>query len=391
MTMTRKLYLSDTVSSGIGVALILLVGFFVILAEDLHAEVDDEIEAVIEDEEDASKFLGKEWNWAPVPSIISNPTLGTGLALALMYIHPQKEGETGARSNITGVAGMYTSTESWMAGAFHNGSYLDDRIRPSGGLAYAEFNLKFYGTGNDSPIRDHPIDYNAKTTAFMPKLLFRLPLKDWFLGPSYSFLKLDNTFDFSPLLPGLPEIRITTQTAGLGLVVSHDSRDNNMWPLKGNWFELTLADYGEYLGGDFDYEKIKAKFIHYIPVPATDAFTLAYRLYAEVIGGDAPFYDLASLNLRGFPMGLYSDKVAATVQVQGNWRFQKRWIALVFGGGGRIADDISNLGSEPTRWAGGVGCRYILNEKQRLSLGVDVSYGNDEIGIYVQMGDGLSR
>ncbi len=353
------------------------------------APVNREIDSVVEDEEDAKGFFDKEWNWAPVPAVISNPTLGTGLALALMYIHPQKEGDTSGRSNISGVAGMYTSTDSWMGALFHNGSYFNDRLRPSGALAYGEFNLKYYGIGNDSPIRDTPINYKAETTAFMPKVLFALPFRDWFVGPAFTFLKIDNTFDLSPIVPGLPEARIPTQTAGLGLVTSHDSRDNNMWPFKGNWFELTLLDYGEYLGGDFDYEKIQAKFVHYIPIAGQ--FTLAYRLDGEVIGGDAPFYDLAYLNLRGFPRGLYSDKASATAQVQCNWQFQKRWIALAFGGGGRIADDVSDLGGEPTRWAGGMGVRYMLNEKQRLSLGVDVTYGNDDIGIYVQMGDGLSR
>jgi hypothetical protein len=389
MTLERKTNMREIQSVANCILLLLFIGCTLLYPKDLPAKIDDEIGDVIEDEEEAGDLFKKEMNWAPVPTIISDPTLGTGLALALMYLHPQKEGDDSGRSNITGVAGMYTSTDSWMGAVFHNGSYLEDRYRISGGVAYGEFNLKYYGIGNDSPIRDNPIDFNAKTTLFMPKVLLRLPIENWFAGPSYHFMKIDNTFDFSSLLPILPESRIATQTAGLGLTVSHDSRDNNMWAYSGNWFELTLSDYGQYLGGDFDYQKLKAKFVHYIPVGETT--TVAYRLDGQVIGGSAPFYDLASLNLRGFPMGLYSDKVAATAQVQGNWRFRPRWIALAFGGGGRIADDISDLGGQPTRWAGGMGLRYVLNEKQRLSLGVDVTYGNDEIGIYIQMGDGLAR
>ena len=390
MIMPRNRKLSRILCSGICVYFILSIGFHLILAHDLHAEIDDEIDAVIEDEEDTQEgFFSKDWNWAPVPSIISNPTLGTGLALALMYMHPRKEGDATGRSDVTGVAGLYTSTDSWATGIFHSGSYFKDRFRPSGGLFYADFNLKFYGIGNDSPIRDNPIDYNAKITAFMPKFLFNLGVKNWFAGPAYRFMKFDNAFDLSPILPGLPEIRLPTQTAGLGLVVSHDSRDNNMWASSGNLFEIELADYGEWLGGDFDYEKVKAKFVHYMPL--VDQLTLAYRLDGEAIGGDAPFYDLAYLNLRGFPRGFYSDKVSATAQVQGNWQFLPRWIALAFGGGGRVSDDISNIGSETTRWAGGMGVRYVLNEKQKLSIGVDVTYGDDEFGVYIVMGDGLSN
>lgn len=390
MLMQRNRKLIHGLGSGIFALFMLSLGFALLLVDDVHAEIDDEIDAIIEDEGDTQKGLfDKDWNWAPVPMIISNPTLGTGLSLALMYVHPQKEGDPNGRSDVTGVVGMYTSTDSWATGLFHSGSYFEDRLRASGGLFYADFNLKFYGIGNDSPIRDTPIDYNAKITAFMPKSLFKLGTTNWFAGPAYRFMKFDNRFDLSPVLPGLSEVHIPTQTAGLGLVVSHDSRDNNMWASRGNWFEIEVADYGEWLGSDFDYEKIKAKFVHYIPL--VEQVTLAYRLDGEMIGGDAPFYDLASLNLRGFAQGFYSDKVSATAQVQGNWQFHRRWIAMVFGGGGRVSDDFSNIGSETTRWAGGTGIRYVLNEKQKLSLGIDITYGDDEFGVYIAMGDGLSK
>lgn len=356
---------------------------------NLHARMDDEVEEVIEDEKAAAGFFAKDWNWAPVPSIISNPTLGTGLALALMYMHQREEGDTGGRANVTGVAGLYTSTDSWAMGLFHSGSYFRDRFRASGGLFYADFDLKFYGIGNDSILRDNPIDYNAKITAFMPKLLFKLGRKNWYIGPTFKFMNFDIAFDLSSLLPVLPEIRIPTRTAGLGLVMSHDSRDNNMWASRGHFFEIEIADHGEYLDGDFDYGKIKAKFVHYVPV--IDQFTFAYRLDGEVISGDAPFYDLAYVDLRGFPRGLYSDKVSVTAQVQGEWKFHRRWIAMAFGGAGRVSEDISELGSEDTRWAVGSGIRYVLNEKQKLCLGVDVTYGYDEFGVYITIGDGLSN
>ena len=125
--------------------------------------------------------------------------------------------------------------------------------------------------------------------------------------------------------------------------------------------------------------------------PLIESFTLAYRLDGQFIDGDAPFYDLSTLTLRGFPGGLYVDNHAVTAQVQGSWNFHGRWIGLVFGGGGRIADTISNLGSEPTRWAGGIGVRYLVNEAQRLAVGFDLTYGVDRVEFYVQIGDWLTR
>ncbi|MEA3437754.1 MAG: hypothetical protein U9R43_14890, partial [Thermodesulfobacteriota bacterium] len=147
--------------------------------------------------------------------------------------------------------------------------------------------------------------------------------------------------------------------------------------------------YGDYLGGDFDYEKYMAKWVQYFPLAET--FTLAYRLDGQFISGDAPFYDLSALSLRGFPGGLYLDNNAITAQVQGSWNFYRRWLGVLFGGGGRIAEKISDMGSKTTRWAGGVGVRYMLNEKQRLAVGIDITYGGDRIEFYVQIGDWLTR
>ena len=386
------LYLQRLIGTGyriIPICIFFYSALLVFQPQNLYATMDDEIEDVVEDEKDSTGFFEKDRNWAPVPTIISNPTLGTGLALALIYMHPQKEGDTSGRSDITGVAGMYTDTDSWATGLFHSGSYVNNRLRASAALFYADFDLKFYGIGNDSPIRDHPINYNARITFFAPKFLFNFPSKNWFIGPVYRLMKFENSFDFSAVLPGLPEIIIPTQTAGLGLAVEYDSRDNNMWASTGSWFEMEISDYDEYLGGDFDYQKIKGHFVQFIPL--VDQFTFAYRLDGTLINGEPPFYDLANLNLRGFPHGLYSDKVSASAQVQINWQFLRRWIAMAFGGGGRVSDDISAITSETTRWAGGVGTRFILNEKQKLTIGVDVTFGEGEYGIYIQMGNGLSQ
>lgn len=353
------------------------------------SEVIEEIDEITTDaEEESGSFLKKDWRFVPVPIPISNPTIGTGLAVAGLYLHPQKESAS-SQTTLSGLLGMYTSTDSWATGIFHDGFYFDDKTRLRGYLAYGEFNLKFYGIGDDSIIRDNPIDYNAKTIAFSPRALFRLPLKNWFLGATYTFLKIDNTFDFSSILLGLPAINIPTQTAGLGLVAVYDSRNNNLWPSDGTWFEFTGSKYGSYAGGDFEYSKINMKFSQYFPFK--EKYTFVYRIDGQFIDGDAPFYDLSQINLRGFPMGLYTDNYAVTLQAEGRWEFHERWTGLLFGGAGRIADNFGDLGSSTTHFAGGVGIRYMINREQKLNIGVDLAYGNNTFAFYVQIGDWLAN
>jgi len=68
----------------------------------------------------------------------------------------------------------------------------------------------------------------------------------------------------------------------------------------------------------------------------------------------------------------------------------RRWSVLFFGGGGRIAEDLDDLGSSPTQYAGGAGIRFMIMEKQKLNIGVDFTYADEGFEFYVQVGDWFS-
>lgn len=199
---------------------------------------------------------------------------------------------------------------------------------------------------------------------------------------------MENAFDLSSLLPNLPEIYHITQTAGLGPVLVYDSRDNNLWPGEGTWLEATASVYGQSLGGDFDYRKLVVKFAQYFPLH--DAVTLVYRIDGSFIDGDAPFYDLSSIRLRGFSSSRFLNNEAVTAQTEVRWNFYGRWTALAFGGVGVVADGMSDLTSAPRNWAGGGGVRYMIDEERKLSVGVDVAHGDDLV-VYIQIGDWLAN
>ena len=353
------------------------------------SDILSEISSAKTDMEGSRGLFKRDSRFVIVPIPKSDPTIGTGMALAGIYMHPKREENPEAPTSLSGVFGMYTDTDSWAIGVGHDGFYSGDKYRIRAILAYAEFNLSFYGIGNDAILRDRPVDYKAEATAFLPRFLLRLPLENWFFGPRYVYVRVDNTFDLSSLLPILPEIEVPTETAGLGLVAMYDSRNNNLWPSDGAWLELTATDYGDHFGGDFEYRKLILKWAQYFPL--TEKITLTYRLDGQFIDGNAPFYDLSSIRLRGFPGGLYRDDAAITAQVEGRWNFYGNWTGLLFGGGGRIGEALDDLGSGPTHYAGGAGIRYMIAKDQKLSVGVDMTYGDDEIEFYVQIGDWLAN
>jgi len=338
----------------------------------------------------SKKIIKKESRFVPVGIPISNPTIGQGLAASILYMHPQSDKESDAPTTMTGVFGMYTNTQSWAAGAFHDGYYLDDRIRFRVPITHGDFNLKYYGTGADSPLRDNPIEYQAVGNLVIPRLTFELPLDNWYLGGLYRLINIDARFDNLGTFPDAPGLGNQQQTAGFGIVTLFDSRDSNLWPSKGSWLELTASVNGKYAGGDFDYLKTVVKWAQYFTLK--DSVTLVYRIDGQFIDGDAPFWDLSRIRLRGYSSGQFLDDVALTAQAEVRWNFYDRWTALAFGGGGRIADTVGEIGSANNNFAGGAGFRFMLVEKQKLSIGIDVAYAEDaEVSIYFQVGDWLAN
>ena len=162
--------------------IILLYLSTTVLAGELENQISEIQSHTISAQSVSKKIIKKESRFVPVVIPISNPKIGQGFAAAILYMHPQSSKESDAPTSMTGAFGMYTNTHSWAAGAFHDGYYLDDQIRFRVPITHGDFNLKYYGTGADSPLRDNPIKYQAVGNLFVPRLTFELPWNKWFLG-----------------------------------------------------------------------------------------------------------------------------------------------------------------------------------------------------------------
>ena len=66
---------------------------------------------ILEQSDKATAMHEKEGSWLPVPIPVSNPTIGTGLQVVLLYLHP-KSNETSPNAT-SGLAAMYTDTRSY--------------------------------------------------------------------------------------------------------------------------------------------------------------------------------------------------------------------------------------------------------------------------------------
>lgn len=325
-----------------------------------------------------------EGTWLPVPIPVLNPTVGSGLQAALLYMHPRKSEDTAVPNATSAIIGMYTDTHSWFAGGFHDGNWKEDLFRFRIIAGTGNFNLKYYGSGNYPIFTDNPVPYNITGDTLLTQLLRRIPgTRGWYLGMRYMYINSNVVFDFG--LPLLPPISVDMTTSSLGLMMTYDNRDNSYYPTSGSFSEVYWMSDRSNWGSDFEFDKLDAHYNKYFPLTGKD--TLVMRAALASAAGNVPFYLLPTLKMRGFPSGRYSDNVSLSGHVVWRRKFRPRWGFVLFSEAGRVADSISTLYQSGTITSVGGGLRWQVSADRKLNLGVDVGFSSGEYAIYVKVGE----
>jgi hypothetical protein len=340
---------------------------------------------------DGGKFLLEyEYGILPVPIVITEPAVGSGLGLAGVYFHdpdPAWEGdlrdERGRQrpSSISAAAAGATSNGSVFAGGGHFGYYNKDTIRYEGIVGGADINLDFYGSGDDSGDQGG-FEFNAEALFISQRIAFRLGQSDWFLGGEFNYTDMTVSFDQRNQMPELNELSFDSTNASLGAVVVYDSLNNTFTPSSGIQSETLYSRYDESFGGDYDYDSLVTKNqVHFAPL---ENVTAGVRLNGSFVSGDVPFYALPYIEMRGIPAMRYQGEDVVVAELQTNWAFHPRWSAVAFFGAGRATN--TGLEDAPTHPAGGFGFRYMGVRKLGLNMGLDFAKGPEDEVIYISFG-----
>ncbi|WP_290524795.1 BamA/TamA family outer membrane protein [Alcanivorax sp.] len=344
----------------------------------------DELMTNIEKGADAPPI--ERGNLVLVPIPMSNPTLGTGLQLAGLYLHPVDEDHEGPNPT-SGVGGMYTSTDSWVAGVFHQNYLFDDRLRVMAAAGAGSLNLEYFGFGGDGPFADNPLDYSIDMALGLVRTQFRVPGTDhWFAGPAVLYSEGDVAMSLSQLVPQLPGLEKDIALGAGGLVLTYDSRDNNYYPREGVMFSASWYDYGDTFGSDFDYGKTTLNYSYYASL--SEAVVLAVNGVLEHTTRGAPFFARSAMQVRGYNHGRYMDDVALTTRLEGRYKFKPRWALKAFYDAGWISDDRDQVLEGETASSIGTGIHWQTTAEKPLHLGVDVAFTEDDDTVFfIQLGE----
>ncbi len=345
---------------------------------------------------DASAFLATTKGFLPVVSIITEPAVGFGAALGLVFFHDsiQNRAEQMKQLNaegkqvrlappsLTGLFGMATENGSRAGGVFHFGVWKHDQLRYTGALMLPAMNLDFYGVGDFLPVDS--VSYELKGHYFLQELISRIGDSDFFLGGNYKHTKFVVSLDSAINIPVIPQ-SVTIRSSGIGLVAKFDSRNSMFTPDTGTNIIIEASFYREAFGSDNNFNMLLTHFRTWLPIRSN--WTLGLRLDGDFSSDDTPFYMLPAIRLRGISATRYQGDHAVTAEAELRWDFTPRWSLVGFAGAGRTATyTVNELVKSKTHPAVGAGFRYLLARLFHLRVGIDVAKSQEESAVYITMG-----
>ena len=318
--------------------------------------------------------------WLLVPVVSSNPKLGTAFGGLGAYLH---KFDADSQVSLFGVTYQYTSTDSTIAGAFARTSFGADhhRIIALVALGYIKNDYEDYlGTGQ-------PLKTNDDMHAVAARYLYRVT-GDWFIGAqgsaaNYQVLGESAQDDLVLETLGIRGF----ESAALGAVVMHDSRDNPDMPTKGWYVNVNNFAYSEALGGSssFDAYRVDGRAF----VRHGRGHVLAFRQY-NWLTHDAPAAAQASVMLRGYKFGEYLAPYMSSFEAEERFAFNSRWGATLFGGIAGLYGQSDTTSTErdffPT-W--GAGIHFVVKPSERMLINLEYAQGIEgNHGVYLKFGYG---
>jgi hypothetical protein len=337
---------------------------------------------------DISDWLINKKGVLVIPTIITEPAVGYGIAGAALYFHSSYTEKKGPPS-ITGVAGGWTQNGTWLGGVFHAGFWKRDRIRYTGAIARTNANLEFYGSGNSGLVDIESVNLNLDAWLLFQQIKFRLGESDFFLGGRYLLLDTDNTFDVPIDNPDFTGTEFSSTLSEATLRLEFDSRNNVFTPTKGFFLGLSGTYSDTWFGGDDLYGRIGVTMIGYIPAGPKIFFGIRHESNYSL--GNIPFYARPIVSLRGAPLMKYQNTNTMVMEAEVDYKIFKRWYLSAFTGMGNAFSNFKELSEGKSVSTFGTGFRYLVARKLGTNMGMDFAFSQDDFAFYIVFGTAWMR
>ncbi len=255
----------------------------------------------------------------------------------------------------------------------------------SGYCGFYRYPDKFWGIGNDTP-ESAEEGYEPKLFRSYMNVQKRI-MPGVYVGLRYQFehIELVETDTDGILRHGTIRGSEGGCASGLGIILTHDTRDHIYQPATGMYNQVFAMFFEEALASDYTFRLLSIDLRKYFSL--FGSHVLALQSYNSFITGDPPFQMMnvfgSSYWMRGYYLGRYRDRHMITFQAE--YRFPIIWrLGLVgFAGFGDVGDDIEAFKLERFKQSIGFGVRFLFDKQERINARLDFGFGKGgNSGIY---------
>ena len=235
----------------------------------------------------------------------------------------------------------------------------------------------YLGTGQ-------PLKTDDDLKAVAARYLFRAK-GDWFIGAQGSaanYQVLGATAEDDLVLETLGVRGF--ESAALGAVLMHDSRDNEDMPTTGWFLNVNNLAYREALGGSSSFDAYRVDLRTFWKHGG--GHVLAVRQY-NWLTSDAPSAAQATVILRGYKLGQYLSPYMSSLEVEERLSFNARWGATLFAGAAELYGEAPVPLERSTYPTIGAGVHFVIKPEERMLVNLEYAQGiGDSRGVYLKLG-----
>lgn len=342
--------------------------------------------------------IGDNWVLSPVILPIYSPETEFAIVLGGMAtFSTQPEDEELPRSTISmfaipnsrGGLGFNADLESF---------WLGDRLRFGIEGDFDKGPDDYWGVGYDA---GKNIEEDEEVTEF-DRDVVELPLvAGWRIAPSvyvginYHLLKMkvNQRSTTQEHDPNYLKYGDDITNIGAGIRLLYDTRDDTLNAYLGRYVSIEANSYGDWLGSDQEFEKYKIDYRQYHQI-GRPGRTIAWQVAGQIATGDVPWVSMPTVgssgDLRGYTKGRFRDEAVAWALVEYRhmtdaklWNIGRQGFAL-WGGIGAIGEDFGDFGGHELP---NLGIGYRVEVQDRRNLRLDLGWGYDEVGIYLNFAE----
>lgn len=332
-----------------------------------------------------------------LPFATYSPETKLAIGVAGVYYFRLHDEDSVLRPSSINCGGLYSLKNQMGIGLYPDIYFDHDNVRWQGLYEYYRYPDSFYGVGSNTTELDResftPIGFKSNTSIYYN--LARKTVRNGInlgLRIDVRYDKITSPSDKDSGLPGVLAQKSVTGSdggfnIGVGPLFNIDTRDNVFASSMGYYVNIYALHYGALVGSDFHYNSYNTDSRYYTSLD--EQTVIALQLLTSFNFGNPPFYSLARLGgvfqMRGIFDGKYRDNHSAILQSELRFPLFWRFRAALFTSIGSVSNDISGLSGALKVTYGG-GFRFVLSEKEKLSVRFDVGFG-DSTQFYVAIAE----